>query len=247
MDSNNYGKPRRILTDEQQRIAAEFAINYQIDMSQISFEGDNPEPIFDYEALNLLRLQLSDIQTTDSEIAERNMQLGIVTVRCTAVLPDGRSASDLGSAQFATYDDESKQQLTEGEVMPDGTRIENMLQAQNVALARALRRALRAVGFNPVRARNQFLQTGKPTFADIDQEFQSPIGKEIHKLAADWGHIVGKDKTGYQDFIEGIFGNGKRSTLDLNDIEKSQLANMYRTLLGNREAARNVPNVKKAA
>ena len=236
MDTNNYGNTREILTSEQQQIADDLVSTFGFDYSQISFEGNSPEPIFDYEALNVLRLRLTDIQMTDPEIVERNTILGIVTAKCTAILPDGRSASDLGSAQFATFDTE-RRQLTQGEVMPDGSEIGSMLQAQNVALSRALRRAIRAVGVNLFKAYQEFKQSGSITLADIDEEFQSPIGKEIHKLAADWGHIKGKEKTQYQEFIERMFGKGKRSTLALNDIEKSQLANIYRNMIRSKEIA----------
>lgn len=240
MDTDTTGKTRKILSNEQQQIADEFVSTYNFEYSQISFEGDTTEPIFDYEALNVLRLRLTDIQMTEPEIVERNTMLGIVTAKCTAILPDARSASDLGSAQFATFDTEQRQ-LTQGEIMPDGSQIGSMLQAQNVALSRALRRAIRAVGVNLFKSHQEFKQSGSITLADIDEEFQSPVGKEIHKLAAEWGHISGKDKTQYQEFIERMFGSGKRSTLDLNDIEKSQLANIYRNMLKSRDNVRSQP------
>lgn len=221
------------LTQEQQKIADEFVSIYGFDYSQISFEGNFTEPIFDYEALNVLRLRLTDIQMTDPEVVERNVTLGIVTVKCTAILPDARSASDLGSAQFATF--EGDRQLTRGEIMPDGSEVSMMFQAQNIALSRALRRAIRAVGVNLFKAHQQFMLNGSSTAAEIDEEFQSPIGKEIHALAKEWGHIKGKDKTQYADFIEQNFGFGLRSTLQLNDIQKSQLANFYRNMIKSRE------------
>lgn len=215
---------RKIKTPAQARLVKELMEAHGLDESQISFDNDSIEPIFDYEALNVLRLRLTDIQTTEPEIVERNVALGIVTVKCTATLPDGRSASDLGSAQL-------------DEPMPDGSTLENFMQAQNVALSRAMRRAIRAVGINLLKVHRQFMETGEIACADIDAEFESNIGREIHKLANSWGHIKGKDKSEYQGFIENIFGSGLRSSLDLNDIQRSQLANMYRSMVMSREKA----------
>ncbi len=215
---------KKILSKEQSELVAEFVATYNLSEEQISFDGNSTEPIFDYEALNVLRLRLTDLQDTDPWIAERNETLGIVTAKCTVTLADGRTASDLGSAQL-------------GEVMPDGGKIENFIQAQNVALARALRRGIRSAGVNLLKAHKQFLQTGEIVSGAADEETLSKIGREIHALAAEWGHIKGKDKSDYQSFIENVFGTGKRSTLDLNDIEKSQLANMYRQMLNSRNIA----------
>ncbi len=229
------GKTRTILTTEQQNIADEFVADYNFEYSQISFEGNSPEPIFDYEALNVLRLRLTNIQMTEPEVVERNTRLGIVTVKCAAILPDGRSASDLGSAQYATFDEENRR-LTDGEIMPDGSELGSMLKAQNVALSRALRRAIRSVGVNLLKAHYEYRRNGKVAIAEIDTEFQSPVGKELHQVATEWGHIRKKDKTDYQDFMARMFG-GKRSSLELNDIEKSQFVNIYRTMLKSRAAA----------
>lgn len=215
---------RKIKTTAQAQLVKELMEVHGLDESQISFDNDSIEPIFDYEALNVLRLRLTDIQATEPEIVERNVGLGIVTVKCTASLPDGRSASDLGSAQI-------------DEKMPDGMEIENFMQAQNVALSRAFRRALRSIGINLLKAHRQFMETGEIACGDIDSEWESKTGKEIHKLANEWGHIKGKDKNDYQEFIERIFGAGKRSSLDLNDIERSQLANMYRSMVMSKEKA----------
>lgn len=212
------------LTLEQKNIVAEFVQHHGLEARQISFDGDSLEPIFDYEALNYLRFKLTDIESTAPQIEERNEITGFVTARCVVVLPCGRSSSDLGTAQV-------------NEKLHDGSHIENLLEAQNVAIARALRRAIRSVGVNLFKAHREWLETGQPVTAEVDPEFVSAIGKEIHKLANEWGHISGRDKTKYQEFIERMFGAGKRSTLDLNDIEKSQLANIYRQMLNSKNLA----------
>lgn len=214
----------RNLSYEQSSLVKEFTETYDLDESQISFEGESLEPIFDYEALNALRLALTDIRHIEPSIEERNEAQGIVTVKCQVVLSDGRSASALESAMI-------------GETMPNGRAIESLRQAQNVAQARALRRGIRSVGVNLLRAHRQFMLSGEVAKSTPDAEFQSSRGKEIHALAQEWGHIKGQEKSAYYDFIERIFGEGKRSSLDLNDIQRSQLATMYRSMLKARKAA----------
>lgn len=206
---------RQILTMKQHELVAEFVDSYELSPEQIAFEGESEEPIFDYEALNVLRLRLTDIQGSYPEIVERTENL--ITAQCTLHLSDGRSASDLGTAYL-------------GETMPDGSAIETLNQAQNLALARAFRRAIRSAGVNLLKAHRKFLDTGEPTTARQDNELNSRIGREIHALAAEVGHITKDGKEKYQDFIEHIFGKGKRSSLDLNDIEKNQLVATYRQL-----------------
>lgn len=219
---------RNVLTLDQEALVHEFVTTYDLSPEQISFDGESTEPIFDYEALNVLRLRLTDIHHTTLGIVERNESLGLVTVECTATLADGRSATDLGSAQF-------------NEVLPDGSVVGSLLNAQNVALARALRRVIRAVGYNLLKAHKQYVQSGFISPAEIDEEFKSNIGKEIHALASEYGHIIGKEKTAYQNFMQNLFG--KSSTLELNDIQKSQLASIYRSML----TQRNVARLPKAA
>lgn len=208
----------------QQQLIREFTETYGLDESQISFEGTSTEPIFDFEALNTLRLALTDIRDIEPAIEERNEAQGIVTVKCRVVLSDGRAAAALESALI-------------GEIMPDGRPIETLRQAQNVAQARALRRGIRAAGVNLLRAHRQFMQSGEIAKPLADAEFDNDRGREIHALAAEWGHISGRDKTAYQDFIERIFGPGKRSSLDLSDAQRSQLATMYRSMIRARRAA----------
>ncbi len=206
----------RRLTMKQRELVEEFVEAYDLDESQISFEGESPNPIFDYEALNVLRLELTDIEGSFPQVLERSEDL--ITVSCTLNLPDGRSATDLGTAII-------------GEDMPDGSQIETIIDAQNVALSRAFRRALRSAGINLVKAHRQFKETGKPTSGRRDPELASKMGREIHALATEIGHITKDSKEKYRDFIENIFGNQKRSSLDLNDIEKSKLIAIYRRML----------------
>jgi hypothetical protein len=214
----------RSLSPEQAQLVRELTETYELDAAQIAFEGESLDPIFDYEALNSLRLALTDIRDIDPSIEERDESRGIVTVKCRVVLSDGRTASALESAMI-------------GEVMPNGRPIETLRQAQNVAQARALRRGIRSVGVNLLRAHRQFMLSGETQKGAVDAEFSTSRGREIHALATEWGHIRGTERSAYQDFIERIFGSGKRSSLDLSEIQRSQLATMYRSMLKARRAA----------
>ena len=219
------------LNKEQERIVAEFCSNYDIEPSQITFAAGSTEPIFDYEALNVLRLALTDIVDITPEIAERTDDL--VTVRTTAILSDDRSTSDLGTCAI-------------GDTLASGKKVETHGQAQDVALSRAVRRVIRSSGYNLVRAHKQFMDTGKrnPVKPALTQEQR--LNREIHALARDIGHIAGDDRTKYEEFLENSFG--VRSSLDLDDLQKSQLVSMYRSILtGIKDAVEHNGVSQKAA
>lgn len=221
-------KTNKLITADQQQLVNEFVEAHGLEARQISFEGESLEPIFDYDALNYLRHKLTDLQATEPSIVERNVELQMVTAKCLVTLADGRTASDLGTAAI-------------GEQMPDGGEIGDFIQAQNVALSRALRRGLRSAGINLLAVHKNYLKTGEVASGIVDTEFETKIGKEIHALAYQFGHLERGDKTKYQDFIENMFGGGKRSSLQLNDIQKSQLAKIYRLLLN----ARNLSEIQE--
>lgn len=225
--------PQRIPTADQQALINEFVSTYELRADQISFENGALDPIFDYPALSILRLKLTDIQDAQPVVVERNTKLGIVTVSCTFTLQDGRTAGDVGSAQ---YQSKSEAGFVErpGEIMPDGSVIETILEAQAVAAARAYRRGLRAAGIDIMAAHRRFIASGKVTAAE-PEEFNSRIGREIHKLANDWGHIRNGDKSQYQLFLKKMFGEDKDSCLKLDDIQRSQLVTIYQNMIASRQ------------
>lgn len=203
---------KKLLTIEQKQIVDEFVRTYGLDESQISFEGSNAQPIFDYEALNTLRLKLTDIQSVEFQPPQFDANHGIVTVSCLVTLPDGRTTQPLDSAVI-------------GETMPDGGDIENYRQAQNVAQARALRRGIRSVGVNLLRAHEQFKTTGKVASGEpISQE--DAERKEIQTLARELGLKTGSGKNEnreeYVKFLAEQF-DGRTSTKELTDAERSRL------------------------
>jgi hypothetical protein len=202
---------KQILSPDQKKLVLEFDAHHGIDPNQISFKGDSLEPIFDYKALSVLRLKLTDIVDMHASIEERDHATGLVTARCTATLPSSRSVSDLGTAYV-------------GETLGNGMVVANMIEAQNVALARALRRAIRAAGVNLLKAHQLWLQLG--TIAQSDPlDGRKVRQRELHALRDEWGD---SDEQ-YRDFIERLFG--VRSSLQLNDEQMSQLVSTYRKLI----------------
>jgi hypothetical protein len=205
----------KLLSPQQQQIVAEFLNYHELEPKQISFKGDLLEPIFDYAALNKLRLKLTDLQSVEPVIIERTSSL--VTAKCTAVLADGRPVSDLGTAEI-------------GEAMYDGSKIESLIQAQNVAISRSTRRVYVAAGINLMKAHQKFVETGEIVSTepiDLPRKYQ----KEIKALCKEWGHSDDQ----YRTFLQNLFG--VRSSTDLNEIQLSQCVNTYRAMLNSRNLA----------
>lgn len=206
------------LTLEQEEIEREFCETYGLEPNQIGFAKDNNEPIFTYEALNVLRLRLTDIQEIAVIPSEINTGDSFVTVQCLVLLSDGRTARSFDSACV-------------GEIMFDGSEITELRQAVNLAQARALRRGIRSVGVNLLNAHRNFLATGQPTPAEpVDQKRIRQ--RQLKALVAEWGH----DDEQYRNFINNLFG--VRSSLELNDIQMSQAISTYRAMLNSRNVAK---------
>ena len=206
---------RQILTDEQKLIRAQFIAAHGLDADQISFEGDSNEPILDYESLNMLRLKLTNIESIDTSYISRDYDMGYASCEATGNLPDGRNSRITESAEI-------------GEPMPDGGKLETMRQAVNVAQARALRRLIRALGINILKAHQEYIQKGN-TSEGVPVDPRIARTKEIHALAAEIGYINGTDKSDYQNHIAAMF-DGRTSSKDLDDLELSKLTTSLRAL-----------------
>lgn len=201
---------RKTLTAEQQIIVQQFIETHNLDASQISFEGNDTTPIFDYEAVNALSLRLTDIKNIECEIWTRDFEGGIFTARCIVTLPDGRSRTCYDSASV-------------NEQIASGTVINTTRLAENVAQARAVRRGVRSVGINLFRAHQEFVKNGgKPVSAHTNNDPRQPHYVEIHQLAGNVGLIVNSDKTEYQRYIAENF-EGCTSAKDLNDMDLHRL------------------------
>lgn len=207
----------KLYTPEQLQLLREFKSFYGIDESQVAFEGASPEPIFTYEALNILRLRLTDIQEIEVFPGRNAPDDNFATVECSVCLADGRKARSFDSAAV-------------GEVMHDGSQVENIRQAWNLAQSRAIRRGIRSVGINLLAAHRSFLETGEAAIAE-PQDLRRIRQKQLKALVKEWGH----SDADYRDFMERLFG--ARSSLDLDDIQTAQLISTYRAMLNARNAA----------
>src|SRR5688572_26727066 len=106
-------------TQDQLQIVNELCSVHGLDPSQISFEGDALNPIFDYEAVCALSLKLTDIKTIDCEIKASENIIRSVGV-CTVILMDGRSRTVEDSAEI-------------GELLGNGEKIESRRDADGIA------------------------------------------------------------------------------------------------------------------
>ena len=215
-------KKNKILTLAQEQLVREFTESYEIDREQISFAGEDLYPIFDFDALSTLSLVLSDIPSIIVEPGDFNPAAGIVTAICKVTLKDGRSREVYGNAMV-------------GEPLFDGSVVEDLGSAMNMARSRALRTGLRSVSFDPVRAHRQ-IKTGAQTgdFADV----RTKLLAQAHILGKDLGYIVGDNKVAWRNQISAYF-KGKTSSANLNDLELSQWVRMLESWKTAREHASN--------
>lgn len=195
----------RTLTHEQHEILAEISHMHGLDPSQISFEGEDLTPIFDFEAVCLLSLKLTDIREIACEITNRDFDSQIVTARCSVRLPDGRTRVCEDSARLH-------------EVIGDGGTIDSLRMADNVAQARAVRRGIRSVGINLWHAHKKFKESGQVAAGHTRHDPRRPLYEEIHVLAGNLGLIDGADKENYKSFLAESY-DGRTSARDLDDAE----------------------------
>lgn len=195
----------RTLTHEQHEIVSELSTMHGLDPTQISFEGEDLTPIFDFEAVCLLSLKLTDIREIACEITNRDYDSQIVTARCSVRLPDGRTRVCEDSARMH-------------ETIGDGGTIDSLRMADNVAQARAVRRGIRSVGINLWHAHKKFKESGEGSSGHLRHDPRRPVYEEVHVLAGNLGLIDGGDKEAYKAFLAESY-DGRTSARDLDDAE----------------------------
>jgi hypothetical protein len=195
----------RTLTHEQHEIVSELSQMHGLDPTQISFEGEDLTPIFDFEAVCLLSLKLTDIREIACEITNRDFDSQIVTARCSVRLPDGRTRVCEDSARMH-------------ETIGDGGTIDSLRMADNVAQARAVRRGIRSVGINLWHAHKKFKESGQASSGHLRYDPRRPVYEEVHVLAGNLGLIEGGDKEAYKAFLAESY-DGRTSARDLDDAE----------------------------
>lgn len=208
-------------TAEQRSLADEFLVEYGIEPEQIAFADAELNPIFDFDALFFLANRLGDFWDISIEAGDVDHERGYCTSHCCIMLGDSRTRKMFGSAFV-------------GEVMPGNRLIQTIGEALVVSRARALRGALRAVGFDPVRAHLQRDQVVGGAELPGLSEPRRALERQAHLLGEKLGYIVrpaGRpaDKTEWREFMAMVF-HGKTSMAELTDEEQAQWVNTLRAM-----------------
>lgn len=214
----------RLLTPEQHSVVKEFRESYGIEAHQISFDGQSATPIFDYESLSLLASLLGDFRDIATSIDQLDYTHGLASCNCTITLGAGATRTMFGSARV-------------GQLMHDQRTIQDIDDALTLASYRALRRALRAVGFDPIRAHRQRL-AGLPNVHQPvpDDEIRQKELAQIHLLADELGWITRGDDSRYRQMI-GLFFPGQSSAATLSDSQRNAFITTMISLKNVRQAA----------
>ncbi len=213
-------------TLKQKEIVDDLCETHGLQPEQISFEGDDLSPIFDYEANSLLSLRLTDISAIDCSAITRDDQ-GRSTCECQVVTADGRIRSVSDSAAI-------------GDLMHDGNAIDSVRQADAVARARASRLGIRSVGVNLYKAHKRFKETGQIATSHVDHDPRAAKLAELHALAGDVGLIRDGDRSAYEKFIADVF-DGATSSKQLNDVDFQRLLNQLRAMARHTRTVSKMP------
>lgn len=210
-------------TPSQAAIVRELCDTHGLDPEQISFDGDEIVPMFDFEAVSLLSLKLTDIQSIDCWLVGTDVDARSIA-KCTVTLPDGRTRSCEDTAFL-------------GEILGNGVIIETRRMADSTAQNRAARRGIRSVGVNLYRAHRKFMETGEVASGDLRYNPRNANYAEIHVLASEIGLIADGDRSAYRNYLAALFPEtfdavlpDEVSSKNLNDIQLHQLLVSLRTM-----------------
>ncbi len=203
-------KPR-VLTLAQEEIVRAFTNDYDIEHDQIGFRGEDLEPIFDFDALSILALALTDFREISVEPGDFNAIGGVATATCGVVLSDNRLRGAYGHCVI-------------GQVLHDGSEVTDLSMAMGVARARALRTGLRMAGFDPVRAhRAHRAHQGEnlPFSPPEETDQRTKDLRQIHALAEELLWVKDGDESEYRRQINTLYP-GINSAGDMTDQQRSQ-------------------------
>jgi hypothetical protein len=215
-------QPKRRLTIQQETILREFTSTYQIDPSQIGFEGENEQAIFDFDALSILALKLTDFKDITIEKGDLDYINGVATSECRITLQDGRTRQMFAACSV-------------GELLHDGGEVKEMSTALAVSRARAMRTAFRAVGFDPVREHEKRKHDGQTLELTLNEARNNELA-QIHALGEESGLIdlARKDKTRYYGMMNIMFP-GLTSARDMTDQQRAKWIAILRGIVNSRE------------
>lgn len=199
-------QPTRRWTLDQETLALEFQQAYGIEPKQVSFDGEQLEPIFDFEALNRLVHTLGNFPMISTDLNEVIKDANLVTATCDIAVSDGRVRHVTAGAVI-------------GEVLPNGSIIQDVGQALNVAQARALRGGLRAVGFDVVRAHRERGEAPLPLNLVKESDSRTKDLAQAHILGKQAGLITQDGDKSLWSRLISMWFSGKTSSADLTDEE----------------------------
>ena len=210
-------------TNAQLTLIQELCLKHGLQPDQISFDGTEITPIFDYEAVCALSLKLTDIADISCRMlppTSEPLPNGLGTLRssnaeCTVTLADGRTRTCVDSAHLGE---------TAG-----GVRFVTPREADGLAQNRAVRRGIRSVGVNLYNAHRKFIETGEGTAGHLDHDPRTPIYAELHALATELDLIEYGDKAEYREYIAENYA-GRTSAKDLDDVELQRMLIAFRSL-----------------
>ena len=176
----------RRLTREQRSTVMEFCKTYGFTSDQIGFDGREPDPIFDFDSLSVLSVELCDVPHIEVSMGAFDFTLNLAVADGFARLRNGNTRKIFGSAFI-------------GEILHDGSMINSNREAINIARARALRAILRTVGFDPVKSH----EAAKRGATVLELKIKSPRQNQLaecHIIAERLGFI--KREAGHVDRSE---------------------------------------------
>lgn len=207
----------RTFTRDQNAIRKEFITAYGFTADQIGFDGKSLDPIFDFDALNVLANTLADIPGIVVGMEGFNQARGLANSFCKITLHGRRTRKIFGVAVI-------------GEEMHDGSKIRDMIRAINVSRARALRTGLRSIGFDPVKFHKARKEGTPIDLLGSAAATRDRNTAEIHVLAGPRGlNFIKKngDRTQYENLLASYF-QGHTSSKDLTDQEHAEWLGMLR-------------------
>lgn len=139
--------PLQKLDHKQYHLRKELCAEYGFESSEVFFDGNKPDPYFTFTALSLMVLKLAPefhVVSITRELYDD--ETNIFTSYAMVGRTDGVTREMSGHAM-------------QGELLPSGELIRSKRQGFEVSSVRAVRKALRAMGFDPMTAHRLRMHT----------------------------------------------------------------------------------------
>lgn len=208
---------------ETQRLIAALQVEFDIDADQIFVLENGKDLWFGVEALTTLANELGQFSAIAVDQAEYDTLRCFCTAKATVILPNGDVRSSFDTVAVGDYT------IT-------GKEIKTLRDAVAFAHAGALRRALRAAGFNPVKAFIQLRQGHTPTPEPPKETPWQTMNKEAHQHGWTLGYIFKiegtnqVDKSRWYKQLQLLFP-AARNSKDLTEQQMSRWVSTLRALV----------------